>query len=156
MNKFLPILENKEIGNFFSINLKEEKIKKTIIPIFGIKNLITKTTNDLISEKKTLIQLKDILEKRKIDEPFNDTEIMKIIEENYFLKNFRNFDKLVEAKEKEANELISKKIWFSVVLGIIPIVDIIGQNLLNENIKENLEKIYGLKEIIIKKMMKLL
>ena len=39
MNKFLPILENKEIGNFFSINLKEEKIKKTIIPIFGIKNL---------------------------------------------------------------------------------------------------------------------
>ena len=87
---------------------------------------ISKITNDLISEKKTLIQLKDILEKRKIDEPFNDTEIMKIIEENYFLKNFRNFDKLIKAKEKEANELISKKIWFSVVLGIIPIVDIIG------------------------------
>ncbi len=85
------------------------------------------------------------MEKRKIDEPFNDTDIMKIIEENYFLKNFRNFDKLIKAKEKEANELISKKIWFSVVLGIIPIVDIIGQNLLNENIKENLEKIYGFK-----------
>lgn len=73
---------------------------------------ISKITNDLISEKKTLIQLKDILEKRKIDEPFNDTEIMKIIEENYFLKNFRNFDKLIKAKEKEANELISKKIGF--------------------------------------------
>ena len=145
MNKFLPILENKEIGNFFSVNLKEEKIKKTIIPVFGIKNLMTKISNDLISEKKTLIKLKDNLEKREIDDPFNDTEIMKIIEENYFLKNFRNFDKLVEAKEKEANELISKKIWFSVVLGIIPIVDIIGQNLLNKNIKENLEKIYGFK-----------
>ena len=85
------------------------------------------------------------MEKRKIDEPFNDTEIMKIIEENYFLKNFENFDKFIKEKEKEANELISKKIWFSVVLGIIPIVDIIGQNLLNENIKENLEKIYGFK-----------
>ena len=102
MNKFLPILENKEIGNFFSVNLKEEKIKKTIIPIFGIKNLITKIANDLISEKKTLIKLKDILKKREIDDPFNDTEIMKIIEENYFLKNFRNFDKLVKAKEKQA------------------------------------------------------
>ena len=112
MNKFLPILENKEIGNFFSVNLKEEKIKKTIIPVFGIKNLMTKISNDLISEKKTLIKLKDNLEKREIDDPFNDTEIMKIIEENYFLKNFRNFDKLIKAKEKEANELISKKIGF--------------------------------------------
>ena len=64
---------------------------------------------------------------------------------------------LLKQKKNKQNELISKKIWFSVVLGIIPIVDIIGQNLLNKNIKENLEKIYGFKvDNNNEKMMKLL
>ena len=55
INNLLPILDNEEIGNFFSVNLKETQIYNSIIPIFGVENLL-KSICDIFNTNKTLLE----------------------------------------------------------------------------------------------------
>ncbi len=143
INNLLPILDNKEIGNFFSVNLKETQIYNSIIPIFGVENLL-KSICDIFNTNKTLLEkLKKKIEDYKIEDPFKNDEIKNIIKSNYFLKDFSNYELLVKRKEKEAREMINRKIFQSMVLGIFPIIDIIGQNIIKYQIREELSIIYG-------------
>ena len=143
INNLLPILDNKEIGNFFSVNLKETQIYNSIIPIFGVENLL-KSICDIFNTNKILLEkLKKKIEDYKIEDPFKNDEIKNIIKSNYFLKDFSNYELLVKRKEKEAREMINRKIFQSMVLGIFPIIDIIGQNIIKYQIREELSIIYG-------------
>ena len=145
INRFLPVLQNGEIGNFFSINMKEKVISTIKIPIFGVDNLLENIAKIFEEEKQIFLEINNILENNEIDEPFSNDEIKNKIQNSYFLKNFKNFDSYLQAKEEEAKELIGKTIWQAFVIGIVPFLDIYLQYKVNQRIRENLEQIYGFK-----------